>query len=59
MVKYKVVLSKFGKQHFKGGNVIPMKKVLVKTFLSKKNAERTITKTLGSGQLNLYTFKKI
>jgi len=59
MVKYKIVLSAQGKRHYKGGNITPMKKPLNKCFSSKRNAEKYITKTLGSASHSLYNFKKI
>lgn len=54
----KIELSTAGKRHYKGGNRKPMKKLLGKTFKTKKHAEKYITETLGSVTLFLFKFKK-
>lgn len=64
MKSYEVVLTTKGKAIFKGGNIEPMKKMLIKiTSATIKGAEeifnRELNKTLGSSMIDYYELKYI
>lgn len=61
--EYKIVLSKFGKSIFKGGNIevmqIPLKEFTCKEKDAKKYFTKIITESVGSGSLYNYDFEEI